>query len=372
MNVKLLVALISIAIGPLSGLAQETRLVIEASLGETDRAELGVVGSVAIARGGDLIVVAEVRPIRVRVFDRSLRPLRQLGREGSGPGEYRRPVVAANGDSAIVYDAGLGRVLVFSSTKGTLVDDWTTQIQFGARSEYRAWVTVDDRGSIVLHVGRLVNGRGPAEGYVRFGEHGRVRDTLFVTFNKSPTVNPLEGAGVFRTGDAGGYARARLRQYFPEPLHDMNGAHWVSWSGAGVDVLRGTSGTSATVNLPIVAPGRQQRDAREHRIMSALTTQDIPEQELRRHARESGVFEQVPILDGLAVDRSGRIWTWQEGRHPDSLVVAVIDAAGALLTRLTLSRGQWRARDMLGTDVVLAGADNATGEPLLVRARLRR
>lgn len=347
--------------------------VIEASISDADRADLGVVGSVAFARAGQLIVVAEIRPVRVRVFDRSLRPLRQLGREGSGPGEYRRPVVTANGDSAIVYDAGLGRVHVFSATGGAVVDSWTTQVQFSARGEYRAMVAVDDNGRIILHAGRLTQSRGPAEAYVRFGgSRGRIQDTLLVTFGTAPVINPLERAAVFRAGDAGAYVRARLRQFFPEPLHDVNGGHWVSWAGTGPDVLRGRSSaaTPAAVSLPVSSIGGAQRDARERRIVSALTGQDIPEQELRKHARESGVFDQVPLLEGLFVDRIGRIWAWQEGRHPDSLLVTAIEPSGALAVRLTISRGQWRARDVAGNDLVMAGADDSTGEPLLIRARL--
>jgi hypothetical protein len=350
-----------------------SQLVVEATISEADRADLGVVGSVAFARAGQLVLVAEILPVRVRVFDRSLKPLRELGGEGSGPGEYRRPVVTANGDSAIVYDAGLGRVIVFSSSKGTLLDEWTTQVQFGARGAYRAMVAVDDRGNIVLHVGRLAHAGSPAEGYVRFGEHGRVQDTLFVAFNKAPTVNPLAGAGVFRVGDPGGYVRARLASYLPDPLHDMNGAYSVSWSGSGSDVLRGgTAATPVSINLTLSVPGRDQRVAHERRIISALTSRDLPEQEVRRHAREHGVFDQVPILEGLSVDRTGRIWAWQGGRHPDSLIVTAVGPGGAPAADLTISRAQWRSRDFWGADVILAGEDDSTGEPLLVRARLRR
>lgn len=351
-----------------------TGLVVEARISEADRADLGVIGSVAFARGGELIVVAEVRPVRVRVFDRSLRPLRQLGREGDGPGEYRRPVVTTNGDSAIVYDAGLGRIHIFSTTSGALVDDWTTQVQFSVRGEYRAMVAVDDRGRIVLHVGRLTLAGGPAEGYVRFGGRGRIHDTLFLRFDKAPIVNPLEGAGIFRAGDAAGYVRARVRRFFPEPLHDMNNGYWVSWAGADPRVQRGSTSTATaeTVALPLSTVSREQRAARERRIVSALTGQEISEQELRRHGRETGVFDQVPLIEGLQVDRAGRIWAWQEGRHPDSLLVTAVGATGTVAARLTIARGHWRARDFRGAELVLGGADDATGEPLLVRARLSR
>jgi hypothetical protein len=233
-------------------------------------------------------------------------------------------------------------------------------------------VAIDARGLVVLHIGRVNRADGPAEGYVRFGQFGRLVDTILVGFNGAPVRNPLEGAAVFRAGEPGGLLRARLRQYFPEPLHDLNGAVWVSWAGAGTDIVRGSTETSgrAVTRLPFGQPDRAARDARERHIVAELTGRDIPESAVRHALREHRVLEDVPILEGLFVDRHGRTWAWRQGRHPDSLTVTVIREPAAPATQFTVSRSQWRARAVWGSELIMGGEEDSTGEPLLVRIRL--
>jgi hypothetical protein len=62
------------------------------------------------------IYVADYGQSRVTVFDRSGRFVRQLGRRGSGPGEFRHPMQLAvgYGDTLYVYDVGLRRLSKFA------------------------------------------------------------------------------------------------------------------------------------------------------------------------------------------------------------------------------------------------------------------
>jgi len=63
-------------------------------------------------RGGELLVLDRYRPRAVMALDRNTgRLLRDFGREGDGPGEFRSPVALATDESGvIVLDGGLGRV----------------------------------------------------------------------------------------------------------------------------------------------------------------------------------------------------------------------------------------------------------------------
>lgn len=84
-------------------------------IGSLDGADaFGRVTDVAFDGGGRLYVVDDLNR-RVSVVGADGRVVGQLGREGSGPGEFQAPwlVRVAPGDSAFVWDASLARVSVF-------------------------------------------------------------------------------------------------------------------------------------------------------------------------------------------------------------------------------------------------------------------
>src|SRR5690606_32614908 len=70
-------------------------------------------------------VVASTRPVAVKLYDRTGRLQRPLGRSGSGPGEYGNSVSLAHwvGDSVLVFSHGTRRWLLFA-LDGTLVRQW--------------------------------------------------------------------------------------------------------------------------------------------------------------------------------------------------------------------------------------------------------
>lgn len=70
-------------------------------------------------------VVANTRPVSVKLYDRTGRLQRPLGRSGSGPGEYGNSVSLGHwpGDSVLVFSHGTRRWLLFG-LDGTLVREW--------------------------------------------------------------------------------------------------------------------------------------------------------------------------------------------------------------------------------------------------------
>ena len=76
---------------------------------------LSLVTTVRELKNGRLMVADPIER-KLLVFDATLRSPRQLGREGSGPGEYRQPdgVWAFRGDSTLVLDLGNARLSVVS------------------------------------------------------------------------------------------------------------------------------------------------------------------------------------------------------------------------------------------------------------------
>jgi hypothetical protein len=105
-------------------------------------------------------------PELVRVFDSLGRYARSIGRFGEGPNEFRRPKFAYRvGDSAYIFDLGLGRLTVMAEGDSTGRSvPWT-------RSPY-TFLALDD-GTFVLSTGSWVSGR-VLEHVSREGERLRV------------------------------------------------------------------------------------------------------------------------------------------------------------------------------------------------------
>lgn len=96
-----------------SSLAAQAR---QATLGKAEArvsSPLSLVTTVRELKSGQLMVADPIER-KLMVFDAKLSSMRTLGREGSGPGEYRQPdaVWALPGDSTLVTDLGNARLSV--------------------------------------------------------------------------------------------------------------------------------------------------------------------------------------------------------------------------------------------------------------------
>lgn len=71
--------------------------------------------------GMRIVVQPDGAPTPPRLFDARGRFVRLLGREGSGPGEFRRPAaVLVSGDSTLIVDTGERRLVVWNHTLGAV------------------------------------------------------------------------------------------------------------------------------------------------------------------------------------------------------------------------------------------------------------
>jgi hypothetical protein len=79
----------------------------------------------AVLMSNGQFVVTNGKPLEVRVYDRSGRMLRKLGRSGEGPGEYRMGALLQpwSGDSVLVFSQGTRRWMLFA-LDGKLIREW--------------------------------------------------------------------------------------------------------------------------------------------------------------------------------------------------------------------------------------------------------
>ena len=84
----------------------------------------------SVMRSGDRIVVSDYDAPAVRFFDLRGRHIRSVGREGAGPGEFRRlsSVRACGADSVFAHDSRLHRMTAID-TAGTMVRQFRTPTQ---------------------------------------------------------------------------------------------------------------------------------------------------------------------------------------------------------------------------------------------------
>jgi hypothetical protein len=98
---------------------------------ESSPGSLGDVTGLAVLTDGS-VVVAETKPPRVVLFDKRGKFTRVLMKQGDGPGETRSPVIAAAGDTILVFDGHqdrLTRLLI----SGRVVDSRTVQARPSSR-----------------------------------------------------------------------------------------------------------------------------------------------------------------------------------------------------------------------------------------------
>jgi len=154
-------------------------LVEEVSIGVTEGADAYLFGSVrGLWSTADLILVVDLQAPAVRVYDSEGMHLYDIGGEGSGPGEFRRPrSVAVNPVDGMVYvrDGNQGRLNRYTIS-GEYIDAWPI---LSGMSTGRQLVMTDD-GKVHTPTIRIDTATGLLDmGYMLTGPDGAVGDTVW-------------------------------------------------------------------------------------------------------------------------------------------------------------------------------------------------
>jgi hypothetical protein len=127
--------------------ADSADLVPEVSIGEIEGADEYIFGSITglgVGPAGEIVVMDRQVPA-LRIYGPDGAHRRTLGREGSGPGEFRSPDggVAVTGDRILVRDPGNARITVYD-VDGTHRGNWLTHGGFSTSTK----LFFDSEGSI--------------------------------------------------------------------------------------------------------------------------------------------------------------------------------------------------------------------------------
>jgi hypothetical protein len=296
----------------------------------------GIVAGVAFDASDNLYVL-DRQASRVMVYDRTGRFIRQIGKQGEGPGELMVPVQLAIGGDGTVIVADMGRpgYSLFrpdgTFLRNVLLENWTPSMTAGIGwhprggivSTFRQPPGPPQQGSTTQTLNVLPLVLHPLGG----GEPARV-------FNIPQTVR------VDQRSDAPGQVNVRMRPppaFSPAILFGVipNGQIALSFtSGYTVRILDPNGTTVRYLQRPVRARLTTNADrerAREQRREMLTSGRGVirverggggggggpapgrSPQEMERSLREMEFADTIPALSGLRVAPSGKLWIGRTG-----------------------------------------------------------
>jgi len=255
--------------------------------------ELGEPHTALLLADGRLIV-ADEKPMTISLYDRQGGFVRTLGREGSGPGEYRSPAIALTHDTLVIHDPQLSRGSILT-LDGKVVRSFSTVCcQFGLP------VHVDGRGR--LRVG--ANGPpGQRYQWVDFDLTGRRVDSIIPPEAVRPRTwvqRIAGGSTTFYVPLAGQNVYAFLRN--GSIAYGATDSYVLLLTDHGTDTVR-MFGRAGVVGTP--AP-----DA----LRDSLFRQIVDHNERARAVASLGdIPHSFPIWAAVYEDGSGNFWVDRPG-----------------------------------------------------------
>jgi hypothetical protein len=151
---------------------------------ESDSAELANPQDVAITDDGTVLVV-DARPTTIKVFNPDGRLARTIGRDGSGPGEFRVAFIGVLGDTLVAQDAQNSRATSFNWRTGSMLSERRTACC------YYFPLGIDGSGRAVIRsITQSPDSTLPnVQAFVRFPVNSATADTVFVPGGGRPDAS---------------------------------------------------------------------------------------------------------------------------------------------------------------------------------------
>ncbi len=302
------------------------------------------------------IYVVDAQASKVKVFDENGGYLRELGRQGQGPGEFQRPRSIAGLVDRVVVGASRNARWSHFDLDGNYVDDFAYP-----RFDNLELVSVTPAGEVVGSTVRFSELDQITQGYGLYSPQAELRQTIVeIDYTQIPTI---------QRGDRRTYFSTMPRAYPQVAVAPDGSAYW--------------STTDEYQILAVDADGTQRWAARVAWTPPDLTRDEIDAvMAMVRRSYEDAVESEVnfpdrqPALSRMLVDGHGHLYVW--AYVPDAVGVtssapipAPVDVYGPDGERLFT--GMTEARTWVHTDgdhVWEIGVDAATEENVVRKVRL--
>lgn len=334
---------------------------------ELDPAELIQPNDIAIADDGS-VIVAEGRPVHVKVFGPDGAFQRTIGREGSGPGEFRVAFIAIRGDTLVVQDAQNARATTFNWRTGDMLGERRTACCYyfpiGIDAQGRASV----RALTVPTDSSLAN----PQAFVRFPISGSAADTIQVPagrLGESPKNWLVREGNVVRMGV--------VVPLQPRAIHSIDPTGgFVTGFSSDFQLVRTREGRDTVAVFgrdwtatPVSATEKDRIVDQRAAELARDNESRIPEAAIRASLDPSFIPDVRPAYEAFWVDRAGRTWVRHMLADTTKVQMDLFDPAGRWLDVIELptkdwTRSAWAAVALGRTEaaVVLEGDD---GRPLV-------
>ncbi len=341
---------------------------------ESDPGELANPQDVAITDDG-VVFVVEARPTTIKVFDPAGRLTATIGRDGSGPGEFRAAYIAVRGDTIVAQDAQNSRATSFNWRTGALLSERRTAccyffpigIDGEGRATVRAMVTAPDTAL------------PDVQAFVRFPLGGAEAETVFVA------DGGRAGAGAPWVIREGGRVRMSVVVPFqPRAFHAIDPTAGLVTGFSGEYLLRRTTTGSDTTAVfgrewsPSPVSGAEKARIVEERIAEVYRNNapDIAESTIRAAFDPSYIPDTRPAFEGLWVDAAGRTWVRRGDTDTTRVAFDLFDQVGVWLDVIEVAAADWPRSTWtpiaLGREQVAVPLEGEDGRPLIRVFRLQR
>lgn len=292
-----------------------------------------------IALGEDgILYVVENSPAAINMYGPDGVFLKQLARNGAGPGEIESAFIALHGDTLAIQDPSLSRGTTINVRDGSLISTRPTT------GFYWHPIGIDGQGRAVARMSMPPDSSsGPRQGFIRFAMTGESSDTAILPERPEPTG--LQQWAVTEDG------RMRFRRLVPlrgRPLHaiDPTGGFVTGWSGEYALAAVADGGDTTMVfrrqfTAEPVTAAEKQSIVDQVITDFDFNTMGVTEAVLRRSFDPSAIPDQRPAFEGIWVDRDGRRWLRLSSSDTTRASFDLFDRDGRWLDQLHIPASDW-------------------------------
>lgn len=339
---------------------------------EGEPGELMEPNDIALADDGTLYVV-EGDPSAINVYGPDGRFVKQLAREGSGPGEVQAAWIAVRGDTVAIQDPSQSRGTTLDARDGSLISTRPTACCY--------WypIGIDGQGRAVARMMAPPDSiAGPRQAYIRFPMTGETADTVMVPERAEP-----EGLKQWAVREGNRMSFMRQVPLRPRGVHaiDPTGGFITGWSGEYVMVASLNGGdTTMVFRRPFTAEpvtAEQKQDIVDAVIGGFNPTEmGVTEAALRDAFDPTAIPDQRPAFEGIWVDREGRRWVRLSRADTSNAHFDLFDRDGRWLDQLSVPSSDWPREAWQPTsfahDRVAVILEDADGLPVIRIFRIVR
>lgn len=322
------------------------------------------------ADGEGRLYVVDTKPSVIKVFGRQGNFIRTIGREGSGPGEFRVGYIAVRNEHLVLHDPQQGRTSVFD-TSGTFVKSSVTFCCYWGDIMLDSAMRIVLPAMIIPRDGERVTGAP----YARYDLELTPLDTMIV-----PNITEQK-VWNFTAPGPDGRPQGRMTMLVPwtprmhHALHPWGGA--IRGNSSEYRLVRSTSGgdsiwMASRPWTPEPIPDDQRKARWEQSISSAGKT--VGEPRARQAAKLEDLPTTAPAFTRLGVDEDGNIWARRLiGSDSTQTTFDVFDARGTWMGPISIPYGiaeyggAW-----FGKGAIYVKTEDENGRPAIVRLAVRK